>query len=145
MRRKVGDERVCRQIEEGWVDRLSKRKREFEDMIERQDSFSTQLKKSIDLLGERIKSLDGELTYKDNNFVNAVDVAKAEVKEELKEKREEWLKGEKVRLNRLAEAKEKDLKKEAVKALEPELVHLINGNKNDLEERRKEIEVRLKR
>ncbi|GMI13363.1 hypothetical protein TrVE_jg3004 [Triparma verrucosa] len=144
MRRKVGDERVCRQIEEGWVDRLSKRKREFEDMIERQDSFSTQLKKSIDLLGERIKSLDGELTYKDNNFVNAVDVAKAEVKEELKEKREEWLKGEKVRLNRLAEAKEKDLKKEAVKALEPELVHLINGNKNDLEERRKEIEVRLK-
>ena len=97
------------------------------------------------MLGERIKSLDGELTYKDNNFVNAVDVAKAEVKEELKEKREEWLKGEKVRLNRLAEAKEKDLKKEAVKALEPELVHLINGNKNDLEERRKEIEVRLKR
>lgn len=36
-RRKVGDERVCKQIEEGWKERLGKRRREFMDMIERQD------------------------------------------------------------------------------------------------------------
>ncbi|GMI05357.1 hypothetical protein TrLO_g4122 [Triparma laevis f. longispina] len=142
-RRKVGDERVCKQIEEGWKERLGKRRREFMDMIERQDSFSAELTKSITLLESRITSLDDEFKYKDKNFVNAVDVAKAEIKEEIKEKREEWLKGEKVRLNRLADAKEKDLKKEAVKALEPELVHLINGNKNDLDDRRSEIVTRF--
>ena len=49
--------------------------------------------------------------------------------------REEWLGSEKLRLAKLAEARSSALKKDAVKALEPELHRLISGNTNALEQR----------
>jgi hypothetical protein len=68
-----------------------------------------------------------------------IDIARRAVKEKLNVAREEWLGSEKLRLQKLADAKSMELKKDAVKALEPELHRLISGNKQDLKQRKSDM------
>ena len=64
-----------------------------------------------------------------------IEATKREAEKNMKLERENWLSAEKVRLEKLASAKSSELKKDAVKALEPELHRLLSGNKLDLQQR----------
>jgi hypothetical protein len=80
------------------------------------------------------------LQYKEANLPVEIDIARRAVKERLNVAREEWLGSEKLRLQKLADAKSMELKKDAVKALEPELHRLISGNKQDLKQRKSDMD-----
>ena len=87
-------------------------------------------------IATRRTGLEEVLKYKKANYTPAVETARRENAEALKKARDEWLGSEKLRLDKLAERKTGELKKDAVSALEPELHRLISGNKLDLEQRR---------
>jgi hypothetical protein len=138
-RKKLSDQRIIEQIEKSWEDRLSKRSKEHKAAITRHTDFIEQLTMSNQSIIKRKEGLEEVLKYKKANLTPAVETARRENAEKLKEAREEWLHGEKVRLAKLADAKSSELKKDAVKALEPELQRLISGNKLDLEQREKQL------
>jgi hypothetical protein len=69
--------------------------------------------------------------------VPAVETAKRECDSKLTGAREEWIQSEKLRLDKLADARSSALRKDAVKALEPELNRLITGNQQAVEQREK--------
>lgn len=87
------------------------------------------------MLKDRRDGQSEVLKYKLANLVPEQEMAKRDVSAKLKDAREEWLSSEKLRLQKLADAKTSELKREAVKALEPELHRLISGNKEDLKQR----------
>jgi len=144
-RRKISDERVCLQIEESWKERLNKRMHEHKSGMERQSAFIEQVSTSNKMLEDRMNGQLEVLQYKESNLPVEIDIAKRGVKEELSIAREEWLGSEKLRLHKLADAKSTELKKDAVKALEPELHRLISGNKLDLKQRKSDMEDQYER
>jgi len=65
-------------------------------------------------------------------------------KKELLKLQQKWKKDERKRLLQLAKQKTIELKKQAAKALEPELRGIIQGHKDDLQRKRDDIELGLK-
>jgi len=132
--------RVRKQIEESWEERIRKRREEARQTKRRQEEFAERLEKDCEMIIKRKAGLEEVLHYRLESRTATVDTAKKEVEKAMKLERENWLQAERIRLERLADAKSQDLKKDAVKALEPELERLLSGNKLDLKQRREEAE-----
>ena len=95
-RKKVSDERVCKQIEDSWVERIKKRRSDHKIAVARQDDFIEKLNADCKMIKDRKEGLDEVLHFKREAREPSVETAKREIQQALKAERENWLQAEKV-------------------------------------------------
>jgi len=101
--------------------------------IKSQEDFNAQVKKSCEDMINTEKNLDEEIKGLIASQNEKYDSVKAKCDKNIEKSQKLWADEEKKTFKELLRAKSKDLKRDAAKALEPELLQLMSRHKSELQ------------
>lgn len=112
---------------------LNNQKREFDEILNRQESFIQTLLKDKADLNKKCEQLTADMLEMEKKFTDQFEELTSQHQKILKEKKEQWLLSEKANRDDWRKEQAKAVKQQTIKALEPEIQRLIEKNKTDVQ------------
>ena len=124
---------------------LMKQKEEFEHMSERQLAFIDQLVKDKKELTNLVETLKEKLKDNDQKYGKKHKEAEETYSIELKKNKETWMAAEKLRREKWEKEKIQEIKLNTTKALQPELVNLMQKHQSQIKDIENQLEIKWKK
>eukprot|EP01022_Parablepharisma_sp_SALTPOND_P014334 TRINITY_DN1939_c0_g1_i1.p1 TRINITY_DN1939_c0_g1~~TRINITY_DN1939_c0_g1_i1.p1 ORF type:complete len:864 (-),score=193.98 TRINITY_DN1939_c0_g1_i1:24254-26764(-) len=124
---------------------LLKQKKEFEGIIERHLSFIDQLVKDKKDLTEHIGSLKTKVKEEERKESKKIKEMEQNFAAELKKNKEAWMAAEKLRKEKWEKEKTQEIKINTTKALQPELVNIMQKHQKQMRELEEQLEIKGRR
>jgi len=127
------------------AEKLANQKKEYEIIIEKNISFIDQLVKDKKELTEHLENTKNRLKEAENLASKKSKEIESNFAAELKKNKEAWMAAEKIRKEKWEKEKTQEIKINTTKALQPELVNMMQKHQKQMKELEDTLEVKYKK